>query len=377
MRTVQLVFFCFAFCSISFAQPKTSARNIIIITTDGFRWQEVFNGADSTILHNTNQVRDTALMCEQYWDDNISERRKKLMPFFWNVIAKKGQLYGNRAFNNDVNVKNLYKISYPGYNEIFTGSPDRTLIPNLAIRNNNINILEWLNAKDDFKGQVVAYSSWSIMPYILAESDNGLPVNSGYEMLNESEDSVNTIINQAQANVNNKTHCRFDMLTFGCAKRYLEEKHPKVLYLGLGETDEFAHKGEYDHYLQKAHQFDEMVAELWYYVQTDQFYKNNTTFIITTDHGRGKKSTTWNAHGFWVGGSGQTWLATIGQGIEPLGELKDKQQIYASQIAATISQLLGEKFRSNHPVDDPIVLKKMEHTILPSATYIETVAAKK
>lgn len=376
MKTLQLVFFCFAICNFSLAQPKATTRNIFIITTDGFRWQEVFKGADSNILHNPNQVKDTALMCQQYWDDNVFERRRKLMPFFWNVIAKQGQLSGNRDLNNEVNVKNLYKISYPGYNEIFTGYPDRNFIPNLAVRNSNINILEWLNAQEAYKGKVVAYSSWNIMPYILAESENGLPVNSGYEMLNESEDTVNTIINQAQANVINKTHCRFDMLTYGCAKRYLEEKHPRVLFLGLGETDEFAHKGEYDHYLQKAHQFDEMVAELWYFVQTDPFYKNNTTFIITTDHGRGKKSSSWNAHGFWVSGSGQAWMATIGQGIEPLGEMKEKNRIYQSQIAATISALLGEKFKSNHPVDQPIVLAKPANN-LRTATSVEGMAAKK
>jgi hypothetical protein len=376
MKTFYIVFFCFAISSTTLAQPKAQARNIFIITTDGFRWQEIFRGVDSNILHNPNQVKDPALISLQFWDDDVIERRKKLMPFFWNVIAKQGQLSGNRDFNNDMNVKNLYKISYPGYNEIFTGSPDRTLIPNLAIRNSNINILEWLNSQEEYKGKVVAYSSWNIMPYILAEKENGLPVNSGYEMLNDSEDTVNTIINQAQANVINKTNCRFDMLTYGAAKRYIEEKHPKVLFLGLGETDEFAHKGAYDFYLQKAHQFDEMVAELWYFVQTDPYYKNNTTFIITTDHGRGKKSTTWNEHGFWVSGSGQTWLATIGPGIEPIGELKDKNQIYTSQIAATISQLLGEKFRSNHPIDDPIVLKKVAPKFQPEI-YIETIADKK
>lgn len=376
MRTVQFVFFCFAISSIAIAQPKAQTGNIFIITTDGYRWQEVFRGADSIILHNPNQVKDTALMCAQYWDDALTERRKKLMPFFWNVIAKQGQLFGNRDYKNDMNVKNLYKISYPGYNELFAGSPDRTLIPNLAIRNSNINILEWLNYQDAYKGKVVAYSSWNIMPYILAEKENGLPVNSGYEMLNESEDSVNIILNQAQANVENKTHCRYDMLTYGAAKRYIEEKHPKVLFLGLGETDEFAHKGEYDHYLQKAHEFDEMVAELWYFVQTDPYYKNNTTFIITTDHGRGKKNSTWDEHGFWIGGSGQTWLASIGPGIAPVGEWKEKNQIYTSQIAATISALLGEKFKSNHPVDDPIALKKVD-PVYPAHSYTETIAAKK
>jgi len=70
----------FGFCVR--AQSTVQTRNIIIITTDGFRWQEVFKGADSAILHNPNQVKDTALMCELFWDDNVLERRKKLMPFF-------------------------------------------------------------------------------------------------------------------------------------------------------------------------------------------------------------------------------------------------------------------------------------------------------
>jgi len=60
-----------------------------------------------------------------------------------------------------------------------------------------------------------------------------------------------------------------------------------MVFLGLGETDEFAHQGRYDQYLQKAHQFDQMIAELWYFVQTDPFYKDNTIFLITTDHGGG------------------------------------------------------------------------------------------
>lgn len=90
MKIFLFVFASITFCSSSFAQSIAQTKNIIIITTDGFRWQEVFRGADSTILHNTHQVKDTALMCAQYWDDNVIERRKKLMPFFWNVIAKQG-----------------------------------------------------------------------------------------------------------------------------------------------------------------------------------------------------------------------------------------------------------------------------------------------
>ena len=93
------------------AQINSNPPNIFIITTDGFRWQEVFKGADYKIISDTNYVRDTSLMIEQFWSEDLLERKKKLMPFFWNVIAKKGTLVGNREYGNDVNVANLFKIS--------------------------------------------------------------------------------------------------------------------------------------------------------------------------------------------------------------------------------------------------------------------------
>src|SRR5450755_633177 len=96
--------------------PKT--KYIFIITTDGFRWQEVFTGADAELINNNKYTADTSLCREMYWDSSVEERRKKLLPFFWNVIDKKGQLYGNRKLDNKMDVKNIYKISYPGYNEI-------------------------------------------------------------------------------------------------------------------------------------------------------------------------------------------------------------------------------------------------------------------
>ena len=356
----------FAFLTVHisfFAQPVATTRNIFIITTDGFRWQEVFKGADSVLLQDSRCVRDTGLIRQQYWDESTEKRRERLLPFFWNVIAKQGQILGNRDYANDVNVSNLYKISYPGYSEIFTGFADKKFIPNLSIRNRNENILDYLNDQKEYNGHVAAFSSWNVLPFILDEKKDGVPVNSGYEMLDEKDDSVNALINQVQKSVTHKSNTRHDMLTYASAKTYIEQKHPRVLFLGLGETDEYAHKGEYDHYLQKAHQVDEMIAELWYYVQTDPFYKNNTTFIITTDHGRGRKPGNWNSHGFWIRGSGETWMAILGQGIAPNGEAKEKQQLYQSQIAATVSILLGENFTANHSVNTPIPLKQVATTL--------------
>ena len=171
------------FASTSYSQSISTSPNIFIITTDGFRWQEVFTGANLDLISNPNYVKDTSLIKELFWSEDVEERKKKLMPFFWNVISKKGILAGNRQYGNEVNVSNLYKISYPGYNEILTGFADKKFIPNLPLWNKNTNILEYLNGCENYVGKVAAFSSWNLMSYIINEKHNHLPINSGYEML--------------------------------------------------------------------------------------------------------------------------------------------------------------------------------------------------
>lgn len=338
------------------AQTPARTKNIFIITTDGFRWQEVFGGADSLLINDPGRVRDTAIAKEMYWDSSAVARRKKLLPFFWNVLASRGQLYGNRQLNNKVNVKNIYKISYPGYNEMLTGYADPRFIPNTPVHNLNNNILEYLNAQPAFHGKVVAFTSWNIFPYIINEERSGIPVNSGYEMLGEEGDTASHLINKVQEGVVSKGKTRYDMLTWLSAREYISQHKPRVVFLGLGETDDFAHSGRYDLYLQQATLVDKIISDLWYYIQTDPFYKDNTTLIITTDHGRGRSPRSWHSHNTFTAGSGETWLGMLGPGIIPMGEMKEEQQIYEKQVAATIAWLLGEKFEASNRIGQPIAL---------------------
>jgi hypothetical protein len=339
--------------------PSATAANVFIITIDGFRWQEIFRGADSLLINNPSYTPDAETIKAIYWGSSAKERRERLMPFFWKVMAAKGQLYGNRSLDNKVNTANAYSISYPGYNEIFTGTTDAFISSNRKYDNPNINILEYLDSKPDFHGKVAAFTSWDVFPYILNEKRNGLPVNSGYEASIETPSALQTMTNRVQEEgVYDKKDTRYDELTFITAKEYIAQHLPRVVYLGLGETDEFAHEGRYDLYLQKANDADRMIASLWHWVQTTPGYKDNTTFIITTDHGRGSKPGRWASHGAWIIGSSQTWLGVIGPGIEPLGEVKDNQQLYQVQLAQTIAELLGEDFNSGQPVAASIFLQK-------------------
>jgi hypothetical protein len=339
------------------AQSKQPAPNVFIITLDGFRWQEIFNGADPELMADTAYVSDTAMIRQLYGGERATVRRQKLLPFFWNVLSTQGQLYGNRAYGNQADVKNFYKISYAGYNEIFTGYADRRFIPNTPRLNKNANLPAYLNTLDEFKGKVVAFSSWNIFPYILNEPANHFTVNSGYENLPSSDPGIQKV-NQVQDSIITKPACRYDMLTFLMAKQYIAQHHPKMLVLAFGETDEFAHTGRYDMYLQRANDADRMIAELWYSVQSDPFYKHNTVFIITTDHGRGSKRTTWPAHHLFIKGSGEIWMALMGPGIDVKGEIKEAGQIYQNQFAQTIAALLGTVFTPHHPTGKPIVLRQ-------------------
>ena len=352
----------FLICLISKAQKDQNHPNIFVITLDGFRWQEVYNGADPSLLSDKKYVADTATAIARWGDTSKDLRRKRLMPFFWNVIAKKGSLYGNRNYDNKVDVSNKYKISYPGYNEIFTGYPDPEFIPNLPKYNTNENIFEALNNTDNYRNQVAAFCSWNILPYILNKQQCSFPVNAGYEPVKNEDDSLQTsVINLLQENVEQKENTRHDEFTFMYAKEYLKKHHPKVMLVGFGETDEFAHARRYDMYLQQANKIDNMIGELWYEVQQNPFYKNNTIFIITTDHGRGIKHNRWPYHFSVIKGSGEAWMVLIGNQLVAEGEVKESGQLYQKQIASTIAYLANQTFNLKHKPGEKITRIKLYH----------------
>src|SRR5680860_948920 len=81
-------------------------ENVVLITLDGLRWQELYGGADSLLVDDSGYVDDPEALVEEFWDGDPLKRREMLMPFLWNTIANEGQLYGNRKFGNKVDCSN-------------------------------------------------------------------------------------------------------------------------------------------------------------------------------------------------------------------------------------------------------------------------------
>ena len=335
-----------------YAQQKT--ENVVIVTLDGMRWQEVFGGADSALLKNKNFTKDSAATTAKFWNDDVLVRRKNLFPFLWSTVVQSGQLYGNRMYENKVNNANRYKFSYPGYNEIFTGYPDTAVNSNDKILNKNINVLEFINQQPAYKNKIAAFTTWDVFPYILNKWRSGIYVNADTDSLPFTTEKF-TLINNIQTLTTRPIGVRPDVLTYIAAREYMKENKPKVLYIAFDETDDLAHAGMYDLYLGSAYAEDRMIEDLWNYIQSTPQYKNKTTLIITCDHGRGDNpKENWQHHGEKIEDAGQIWIAAIGPDTKLLGEVKSSMQLYQKQLAATISKLLGLTFTANHPVAEPI-----------------------
>jgi len=340
------------------AQRKT--ENVILITLDGYRWQELFNGAEQRLMSKDFLVTDSATLAREFWAGTPGERREKLMPFVWTTIAKEGQIYGNRAYDNFANVTNKQWFSYPGYSELLCGFADDARInSNDKFQNPNTNVLEFINKQPAFAGKVAAFSSWDVFPYIINTGRSKVPVNAGIVEAKDKPNDREKWLNEMMTAVPNPLgDVRLDAFTFNYAFEYLKKNRPRVMYIAFDETDDFAHGGKYDLYLRSAHYTDAFFKKLWDWCQSDAQYKGKTTIIITCDHGRGSVNRNdWKDHGIRMPNADQIWIAAIGGDVVPKGEIKTTGQVYQNQVAKTIASLLGLDYNNSPEPGGPLDLK--------------------
>ena len=335
------------------AQPPLHTRNVVLIVSDGLRWQEIFTGADPTLLNEANGgiwEKEPDLRRE-FWRDDPVERRRTLFPFLWNTVAVRGQIFGNQALGSVARVTNGLAFSYPGYNEMLTGHPDARINSNEFGPNPNVSVLEWLNTLPDLKGQVSVFATWATFKDILNVPRSHLPLQVGWDLPYHGE------LSERQALLNRlyETTTRLDdedlydaFLQVPLLDSFAQQQ-PRVLFIGYGETDNWAHAGRYDLVLHSAHHFDRFVGELWDRLQALPAYRDLTTFIITTDHGRGSGLTEWKEHGVEQKGSENIWIAVLGPETPPLGERRQTAEVHQAQIAATVAALLGKDYRKAVP----------------------------
>ena len=337
------------------AQPRPPS-NVVVVTLDGLRWQEMFGGADRDYFKKGKPGEISAAET-RFWRANAEQRRAALMPFMWKTIAVKGQVFGDAARHSRVHVTNGLWFSYPGYNEMFAGTADPRIDSNDKVPNPNVTVLEWLNTRPGLHDRVAAFGAWDVLPFIVNSSRSGIPVGSGFAPVPAPRTERERAINELAADLPPYwEYGTFDAPIVYAALEALKTTKPRVLYVMLGEGDEWAHAGRYDLYLDATLRGDRFIQRIWEALQSLPEYRDRTTLLVTTDHGRGATTADWNDHGRKVPAAENTWMAAIGPGVAPLG-VRESLTVTTSQLAATVAAAVGEDFRAAQPkAAPPLVL---------------------
>lgn len=338
------------------AASTLQTRNIVLIVIDGLRWQEVFHGPDAALMNQKyGGVENLEQLRHDFPGASPQESRAAVLPFLWKTVAQRGQIFGNQDKQSVAKVANGLAFSYPGYNEMLAGFPDARIDKNEFGPNPNATVFEWLNHFPEYRGRVAVFGTWSVFNDIFNVQRSGLYISAGWDPPHHGSEHGNPGPRQELLNEIYTTTTRlwddnvYDAFVQPVLLDYIKEHQPRVLFVGYGEADDWAHAGRYDLVLRSAHQCDRFIEQLWNLMQSMTQYRDQTTFVITTDHGRGGGLTEWKEHGEEQKGSENIWIGVLGPDTPPLGERANLPAVTQSQIAATVAALLGKDYPASVP----------------------------
>src|SRR5690625_4208938 len=358
-------------------------KKVVVITLDGVRWQEVFRGADSTLLADYGSEQGK----EIFWSDDKEIRKNKL--FDTNFFANIGSLYGNRDKGSPVYVKNSHRISYPGYHEIFTGNIGG-VASNAATENPHETVFEYINRQPGYDEitDVQVYAMWKRMRELFRVQSSKFmlfsPMQIEYGQPKETINLMHWMTENFRQNLEGKDIDEFDvdyeeiistfnnihgdllpfgrnileseqteLLLYATGKEFMKKTKPKATYFQFSLSDSFGHSGKYEDHLKSIHNVSVFIKDLIQYIDNDPFYAGKTSILITTDHGRGIGGN-WKRHGGHVSRSDEIWFVLINPEESAKGEVSDTRQYYQIQFAPTMGELIGIPYKPEHNTAEPM-----------------------
>ncbi len=336
---------CWIFVAVCLG-AAAETRNVILVTADGLRWQDLFRGIDPLLMNEKDAgMEDSSALRKQLWREAPRDRRAALMPFLWGTLASKGVLLGNLDVKSSVRVTNSYLVSYPGYSEILTGrAQDDAIRGNDPVQNPAETVLEFLRRKLALEQpQVALFGSWDRFVQIGESRPGAIVINAGRNSLAEraATPRLRELDDLQSRMLMPDESMRHDYITFQMAFEYLKTAHPRVMHIALGETDDWAHAHNYDRVLRMIQEFDTCLRQLCEYLESDPEYRGRTLLVLASDHGRGSTLQDWDSHGSKVPAAVQIWAGFFGPGVPATGEASGVPDAFQRDIAPTILDQLG------------------------------------
>lgn len=342
------------------ADPARKTRHVVLVTLDGVRTQDLFGGMDPVIIADPegSGIYDEELTRRRYWRDSAQARREVLMPRFWSEMAPQGMLLGNRDLGSRVSVSNDQWFSYPGYSEMLTGRPQPHVTSNDLVRYPVATVMDHVADKLDtgFAG-VAQIGSWDGFRMAASKADGGFLMSGAYDdipgaLSTPEMDRYSALRRQIQQLWEEGSN---DTTTFLLGRDYLLRHQPALLWIGLSQSDDWAHARRYDLLLDYLHLVDGWLADLWQLIEETPGLAGQTTLILTTDHGRGPTPEDWAEHGAEIAGCDAIWLFVRGPDTPAVGQVQGGPELFQGTVATTVLQLLGLDWREFNPEAAPPV----------------------
>lgn len=320
------------------AAPSTPAAppkhtQVVVVALDGVRFREIFEGVDAELARKQN------LPAEQI------KSAAELMPHLHELMTTSGAAVGAPGHGASISASGPDFVSLPGYSEIFTGRRVTGCWNNLCGGTDSRSFADELAEHSPDADQAVAViTSWPDIAKVASRSDR-VAVSAGKHAGStrsrfEEDPSVAALLHLAEGETSWPGHDGFrrDRFTAALALGYLEAAEPRFLFVGLGETDEFAHQNNYAGYLDALRRADDHIHALAMALAARAARGVQTALFVTADHGR---AAGFRDHGKPYPESARVWLVASGSAIPARGFVSAPTPRHLADIAPTLRSVFG------------------------------------
>ncbi len=302
---------------------KVAPRSVVLVTIDGVRWEDVFLGVDPRLAHGSALA--------------ALEQPFALMPETKALVDGGGVALGGGGVGcGIVAPTNPGVLSLPGYDEML-GGRTTACETNDCPRVVAPTVLD--AAAQRGKGPVGSIDSWGKLARAASNGGSDVFLSAGRsDWPTRPENAViETELALAAADPPFPGHGNYrnDFHTERLALAYLASRHPRLLHVGLGDTDEYGHRGDYPAYVRAIRGADRFIAEVATLAAAERI---PTTVIVTTDHGR---DVFFRDHGKAFPLSKRSFVLAFGDGVEHGGNVCQHRDIGLPDVGATVRALLS------------------------------------
>jgi len=310
-------------------RPQPTEPMTVLVAIDGVRWQEVFQGVDR------DRARSFGLRVET---------PRELLPNLYRLSHDRGCALGAPDTGSLVSASGPNFLSLPGYTEIFTGSAPVDCPDNECGRVSVPTVADQVADVGQSPADVAVITSWPKIALAASHAPQHILISAGRtetQNLEALEPYPDVLRAYREGAVAKPTPgwggFRPDRHTAALAVGYLQRAEPRFMFVGLGDTDEYAHHNDYRRYLDALRDADRTIGKIYETLERAERAGATTLLLVTSDHGRAH----FVHHGKRYPESARTWVIAAGSAVRARGLIRSPEARRLADLAPTIRALWG------------------------------------